>query len=265
MEGYIFGVLVVFLVFTGVTGGLGILIFMGVPKRRPTDASHLTLVPPSDAQPTVDRLITLGFHRLGETYTRMPLAMSPGPTWIFVDEQSTTQAEIVPINPGVFFTTMFPDGSVVETGFPQGEDIATPDFLSQTVTTSIEDTRQLHQQNVAEFRLVHGVPQPINSIEDSLHWDRIYRTRHAQRKMRRFFLTDLAQVLSLVYGIVVSLVVWQLSQPHAPVPQWVTDWDRGLFLLLAPAFMVSVLSTLVGFLGSRRNRKRIKAAALKSR
>jgi uncharacterized membrane protein YGL010W len=91
---------------------------------------------------------------------------------------------------------------------------------------------------------------------DYLYWDGVYRARHAQRKMRRVFYIDLAQLLALLYGIVVSIVVWQLWQHHAPVPQWVTDWDRGLFLLLAPAFIISVMSWLFGVLGSRRNRKR---------
>jgi len=256
MEIYIFGVLVVMLVFTGATGGLGLLIYMGVPRRHPTDASHLNMVPPSNAQATVDRLVTLGFQRLGETYTRMPLAMSPGPTWIYIDVSMTTQAEIVEITPGAFYTTVFADGSVVETGFPQGENIVTPNFLSQTVTTSVDDAYHLHMQNVAEFQTAHGSPQLIKSMEDYLYWDGVYRARHAQRKMRRVFYMDLAQALALLYGIVVSIVVWQLWQHHAPVPQWVTDWDRGLFLLLAPAFFISVLSSLFGVLGSRRNRKR---------
>jgi len=260
MEIYLFGLLVVLLVFAGAIGGLGILIYMGVLKRRPTDASHLNLTPPSNAQETVDRLISLGFQRLGETYTRMPLAMSPGPTWIFIDGSKTTQAEIVEITPGAFFTTVFSDGSVVETGFPQGENITTPDFSSQTVTTSIEDAYHLHLQNMANFVARHGESQSVNIMEDYLHWDGVYRTRHAQRKMRRVFLIDLAQVLALMYGIVVSLVVWQLWQRHAPVPQWVTDWDRGLFLLLVPAFIVSLLSLLVGLIGSRRNRKQARAA-----
>jgi hypothetical protein len=256
MEIYLFGVLVVMLVFTGATGGLGILIYTGAPRRRPTDASHLNMAPPSNAQATVDRLVTLGFQRLGETYTRMPLAMSPGPIWIYVDSSKTTQAEIVEITPGAFYTTVFADGSVVETGFPQGENIVTPNFLSQTVTTSVEDAYHLHMQNIVEFQAAHGSPQLIKSIEDHLYWDGIYRARHAQRKMRRVFYIDLAQILALLYGIVVSIVVWQLWQRHAPVPQWVTDWDRGLFLLLAPAFFISVLSSLFGVLGSRRNRKR---------
>lgn len=257
-----FGILVVLLVFTGATGGLGILIFVGAPKRRPKDASHLKLAPPSNAQNTIDRLINLGFHRLGEIHTQMPLAMSPGPTWIYVDEQGITQAEILEINPGTFLTTEFADGSTIETGFPQGEDITTSDFVSQTVTTCIEDAYQLHLQTVAEFRESHGAPQTVQTMQDYLYWDGVNRTRHARRKMQRVFHIDLAQVLSLAYGIIVSLVVWLLWQRHAPVPEWVTDWDRGLFLLLAPAFAVSVLSIMIGVLGSRRNRKRVKAAQL---
>jgi hypothetical protein len=258
MDIYLFGILVVMLVFTGATGGLGILIYIGVPKRRPTDASQLNLPFPTNAQATIDQLIVLGFHRLGETYTRMPLAMSPGPSWIFIDDQMTTQAEIVDITPGTFFITVFSDGSVVETGFPQGENIRTPNFLSQTVTTSVAVAYQQHVQSAIEFQASHGKPQELHSMKDYLHWDSIYRTRHAQRKMRRLFLVDIAQFLALAYGIIVSIVVWLLWQRHAPVPQWVTDWDRGLFLLLAPAFIVSVLSTLIGFIGSRQNRKRAK-------
>jgi hypothetical protein len=258
MEIYIFGVLVVVLVFTGATGGLGMLIYFGAPKRRPADASHLNLPPPSNAQATIEQLAGLGFNRLGETYTHMPLAMSPGPTWIFIDVPMTTHAEIVEINPGAFFTTVYSDGSAVETGFPQGEDIITSSFLSQTVTTHITDAYQQHLLSIGDFQANHGAPQLIQSMGDYLHWDGVSRTRHAQRKMRRVFLIDLIQVLALVYGIITSIAVWQLWRHHAPVPQWVTDWDRGLFLLLAPAFCVSVLSILIGMISSRRNRKRVR-------
>jgi hypothetical protein len=259
MEIYLFGILVVMLVFSGVIGGLGILIYLGAPKRRPVNASHLNLPYPSNAQVTINRLSTLGFHRLGETYTQMPLAMSPGPTWIFINESMTTQAEIVEIDPGVFFTTFFANDSVVETGFPLGEDITTQNFLSQTVTSNVDDAIHQHLLNVDEFQTTHGNPQLIHNMDDYLHWDEIYRIHHAKRKMQRVFLIDLTRVLALLYGIVISIVVWQLWQRHAPVPQWVTDWDRGLFLLLAPAFCISALSTLVSVLGSRRNKKRARA------
>ena len=259
MEIYFFGALVVLLVFTGLTGGLGILIYLGTPNRRPTDASHLNLAPPVNAQDSINILIELGFQRLGETYTRMPLAMSPGPTWIFIDHPKTTQAEIVEITPGAYFTTVFTDGAVVETGYPQGENITTANLLSHTITTSVGDAFQHHMLNVQEFQERHGSPRTIKSMKEYLHWDKIYRTQYAQGKMLRVFLIDLAQVLAFLYGVIVSIVVWQLSQRHAPVPQWVTDWDRGLFLLLAPAFTVSVLSVLIGLWTSRQNRKRVKS------
>jgi hypothetical protein len=258
MEIYLFGVLVVMLVFTGATGGLGLLIYLGAPKRRPTDASHLNLAPTMNTQATIDRLVTLGFQRLGETYTRMPLAMSPGPAWIYIDASMTTHAEIVEITPSIFFTTVYEDGSVIETGFPQGEYITTPNFISQTVTTSVEDAYHLHTQSIKGFQIAHGTPKLIKGMDDYLYWDGVYRERHAQRKMRRVFYLDLAQALALLYGIVVSFIVWLLWQRHAPVPQWVTDWDRGLFILLAPAFLISVVSWLTGILGSRRNRKRVR-------
>jgi hypothetical protein len=258
MEVYLFSLMVVLLVFTGATGGLGLLIYFGTPKRRPSDASHLNLPPPGNFQDTIEKIAVLGFHRLGEIYTRMPLSMSPGPTWIFTDGPMTTQAEIVEITPGVFFTSIFYDGSVVETGFPQGENISTTVFLSQTVTTSIDDAYHQHQLSLQEFDKDHGSPQPTQTMDDYLHWDGINRSRHARRKMRRVFIIDLIQVLALLYGIVVSMIVWLLWQRHASVPEWVTDWDRGLFLLLAPAFAASILSTLVGFIGGRQSRKRAK-------
>jgi hypothetical protein len=257
MEAYFFGILVVVLVFTGVTGGLGVLIYLGAQTRKPRDASNLNLKFPQSAQATVDRLVALGFQRLGETYTQMPLAISPGPTWILVDGQRATQAEIVEINPGTFYTSVFADGAVIETGFPQGENIITTNFISQTVTTSIEDAFHQHLQYTLDFQAKHGAPEPIRNMEDYLHWDGMYRKHYARLKMRRMFLVDLAQVLALLYGIVVSLVVWQLWQRHAPVPQWVTDWDRGLFLLLSPAFCVSAFSILIGMLGSRRKRAKV--------
>lgn len=262
MEGYLFGILVVLLVFTGVTGGLGILIYIGTPKRRPTDASDLSLPLPANVQTSVEKLLTLNFQRLGETYTRMPLAMSPGPTWIFNDETGTIYAEILEINPGAYFTTVFADGAVVETGFPQGEDITRDDFISQTVTTRIEDAYQLHLQNVENFQSIHGAPQVIGNMQDYLHWDSIYRARHAQRKLRRVFSIDLAQVVALLYGIIVSLVMWLLWEHHAPLPQWLMDWDQGLFILLSPAFVISLLSLVIGIIGGRRNRKRTRQAAL---
>ncbi len=260
MEIYFYGALVVLLVFTGLTGGLGILIYLGTPKRRPADASHLNLPPPANAQASIDKLVEQGFQRLGEIYTRMPLAMSPGPTWIFIDSTKTTQAEIAEITPGAYFTTVFTDGSLVETGYPQGENITAPNLLSHTVTTSVEDAFHLHVQNVQDFQARHGKPLMIQTMKEFLEWDKIYRTRYAKAKMLRVFLIDLAQVLALAYGLIVSLVVWILWQRHASVPQWVADWDRSLFILLTPAFFVSVLSVLIGLWTSRQNRRRAQPA-----
>jgi hypothetical protein len=107
MDIYLFSILVVLLVITGFTGGLGLLIYFGSPKRRPSDASHLNLPPPSNYQSTISQLEALGFNRLGEIYIRMPLAISPGPTWIFTDVPTTTHVEIVEITP-VVFSLCFP-------------------------------------------------------------------------------------------------------------------------------------------------------------
>lgn len=233
-----------------------ILIYAGVSRRRAEDISHKEISPSPTLEPLVASLIPLGFTRLGETVTYMPLTPFPGITWLFLDENGTTCADIVEIGdvdpkPMVAFWTMFNDTAAAETGYPTGERIDTPDFRSHTIPDSVQDAYQQHLRQVADFGIYHGSPIRFKSMNDYLQQSAIYREHHARRKMRRLFLDNLVNVMGCVYALGASVaVVVSMQHSEALTLQLLFDKLLRLTMLLAPAvvivFGVSQVSVWVG-------------------
>lgn len=240
----------------GWSGFKAILNYAGVSKRRAEDISHKDISPSPTLAPVVDSLISLGFTRLGETLTYLPLASLGGITWLFLDESGTTCADVVEVGdvdakPMLAFWTTFDDAATVETGYPTGERIDTSDLRSHTVPSSVKDAYQHHLQQAADFGSHHGAPIRFRNMDDYLQQEAIYRKHHARRKLRRLFLDNLVNVIGCIYALCTSIAV-VVSMLHSETFTLQLLWDRLLRLtvLLTPAvviiFIVSQVSTWVG-------------------
>ena len=184
--------------------GRMLLVYRGSVTRRPRDASSLGLVPGGRVAPFTAALAELGFVRLGEAQLDLPgqrlVQFQPtgSPTivgphvathtiFLFVDHTGTILAETGEVEGApvlVSLSTMFADGSVVETMYPRGESIDDPDFHSGHVTSSLAAAYDEQRLHVARWRMRHGTPVTISSVEDYLRGDAEYRERFALRKLR---------------------------------------------------------------------------------
>jgi hypothetical protein len=257
MDSLVWGLLVlislVWLIPIGWHGFKSVLIFLGTRGREVEDVSHLRLPPAERVQETVEKIIHLGFKRLGEAHTRLPLVPGPTTTWVFVDEHGTTHGEVVDAGhiPMVLFSSNYQDGAVLETGYPLGEKIDTSIFRSFTVRTNICDAYSFHQDQMHNFNKQHGEPQKFSTMVDYLHGDSAYRLRHAWRKMRRLFILRFIQSLSLFYTLAILFAILTLVDWSNLYTFLNADWFDELFLLLLPALIMTILCGIASALNSR--------------
>lgn len=234
---------------------LGLWVSLGSRLRRVEDASHRGVPVPPALQPVVSALITLGFRRLGEKHT--PVKGVPGPhiTWVFVDPEGTTEAEVVPFRKAAFLgmDTAYADDAVVETTYPAGEHIDEPCFRSHTVTSSVEAAYRHHLAQVADFAGAHGAPCRIDSMADSLRVEAMYRGRHVLRKFRRFIVRDVVNIALCVYGLIaVAVLLLPVAREGLSPALLIPRLDR-LTRALVPMVVVYVANGAIFQIGSRRD------------
>ncbi|MCL6432454.1 MAG: hypothetical protein K6V36_16595 [Anaerolineae bacterium] len=236
----------------------GLRIALGSRTRRVEDASHLGVPMPPGLQSAAAALTALGFRRLGEKHT--PLKGVPGHhiSWVFVDPEGTTEAEIVPLGKAalVGLTTAFADEAVVETTYPVGERINEPYFRSHVVTSSLEDAYRHHLVQVADLAAAHGIPCRIETMADSLRVEEMFRRRYVLRRSRRFIVRDVANIALSVYGLIAAAVLLlPLAREGLSAAVLIRRLDRlmgGLF----PMVVVYFAGGLVLRQGSRRDATR---------
>lgn len=249
------------LMHNGWLGFKGVLNYAGISKRRAEDISHKKISPSSTLEPVVDVLITLGFTRLGETLTYLPLEPFGGITWLFLDEKGTTCAHIVEYGdvdaePMLAFRTTFSDTAAIATEHPTGERIDTPDLRSHTIPSGVKDAYHHHLRQVADFGTHHGAPIQIRSMADCLQQDAIYCEHHAQRELRRLFLACLVNVMGCIYALGASVaIVVSMQHSEALTLQLLFDKLLRLTMLLAPAVVIVFGVSQVSVWGGRKSSK----------
>jgi hypothetical protein len=210
----IFTFFLLFLAFTmyfilfseGVAGIQSLLIALQTGKRRVTDVSNLQTNIPYELQKTVDKLSELGFVRFGEVSVN--IFDTPRITRLFISPDGVMHAEVAEGVPGmVFFTTVYHDHAVVETGFPFGEKIETPDFRSHTITSDIEKACLHHIQQITEFGRTHGLPKKLENMREYLIVDGIYRARYVRLRFRRLIWINILKISAVAYAILSTLIL----------------------------------------------------------
>jgi hypothetical protein len=246
-----------------IVGRIGIAclaIGLAAHRRRPTDASHLHESPSDGVATAIEELTSLGFERMGEVQIRLPFVIGPATTWVLADRDQTTCAEVVKhdrTDAMVGLSSTYPDGAVVETGYPQGERILDCHFESHTITTTLEEAYRYHLGRTAAFGLQHGMPLRYESISDYLRHDDAYRIRHMARKHRRLTVNTWTSLAATAYGVV-AFSVFVLSQ------QWSSDLplselERRMTLLsglLGPAAALGLVMSQIVASGSHRDSRK---------
>jgi hypothetical protein len=242
-------------------GRIGIstlIISLGAKNRRAVDISDPPAPLPAEYQPAVHALSKLGFRRLGETSVTVS-GVQAVKSRVFVSADNVVLAELTEIKMPIWtLTTAYPDDAAVETGFPCGENIETADFRSHTITADLGKAYRHQVQQLEAFGKTHGAPRRIETMQDYLSWDALYRERYVLRKMRRFLWISLADLFFLAYAIAVSAaaaVFWWASDKSTAAPLM-----KGLFVFLdalIPAVAAAAAVALIDYWGGRRESKSI--------
>jgi hypothetical protein len=232
--------------------GITILIVtLGAKNRRSTNISHLQIAPSPKLQSTIDKLLKLRFTPAGQVRVHVAGVQS-GDTRVFVSPDRSTHAEVTEVMTDmVQFTTVYADHAVVETIFPMGERIDTPTFRSHTITSDIEKAYLHHLQQVADFSKSHGIPRHLESMNDYLHWDVVYRERYIWQKFRRNFWMGAINVISLIYAILATLIVVEVSFLRNG-SAWSAELLLPLMVVITPAAIItSILPWIAKWTGRR--------------
>jgi hypothetical protein len=233
-------------------------ISFGAGKRRATDVSDPEAPLPPELKSHVSILSELGFSRLGEVKVALPGGQAVK-SRIFLSEDGTVFAELAETQRGlVVFTTVFPDEAVMETGFPVGENIATRNFRSHTITKDLGRAYRHQLEQAEAFGKTHGAPRKVASMRDYLDWDAMYRRRYVKRKMRRHTWIGFGQVLAMVYGFLAmaAAAVYWLGTDMSTVDPMVII----LFLLIVALSPAALLAFVLPFIGDWGNHRETKAS-----
>jgi len=131
---------------------------------RIEDATAEKIPPPQAVQPAIDRLTALKFSPVS-TQRLVYDEENAQLTWIYADESGTIAAEVNEAARAAVLmtlTTWFSDQSCVQTIYPWGATINTPEFVSQVVRSSPEDALKMHSERVAQSN--RGNPVPVKDV-----------------------------------------------------------------------------------------------------
>lgn len=178
----------------------------GAKNRRPQDISAENRQPTPNAARLIAELNTMGFTRLGETLTKIPL-MGKGVTWLLVSADKTDTAEVIDIGRGmpamVQFSTVFMDEAVLETSYPIGENQDSALHRARYNTESLASAYQQHLTERAAMQTEHGSPRPISNMPQYQEWDIRYRELHVRKRLGRPVLPSI--LLSVWFVVLLGL------------------------------------------------------------
>ena len=170
-------------------------VYRGASRRRPRNVSHEHRQPAQAVAPLLGALTLLGFRRLGEVELVTPdmsglgavLGRRSGRTvWLLLDSAETTLAEVVEPGPLFSLETWLSDDSVVQTTYPQGEDIDVRGLRATAVGGSPADAYE-HHRRMIDAHSYAAAPVGVHSLGEYLRHDESYRERFATLFLRRSF------------------------------------------------------------------------------
>jgi hypothetical protein len=151
------------------------------------DVTGQDIVIPEQHAETDQQLRSLGMRPLGVLHVK-PAFLDTAYEWVYVSESGRIYVEIVyDIFGPVFlqFMSCFPDDAMVITRYPHGENIATVDFISRFARGSIDAALHFHKEQLKEWEDLHGTPNTVQTMDDVLRYDEIFRDNYRKRDTRR--------------------------------------------------------------------------------
>ncbi|GEM_PF-2597174 len=210
------------------------------PQLRPVDMSHLETPPPPALHPVADRLIRLGFRRVGEAGQAAPSSSPDMPQiWYFTDQEGTTCAGVFAVGARVHAViySWFGQEAVIVTAFPAGETINEPNFRFHVVSTGIEDAYRHHLEQLPDFKIRYGPPARLDHMAEILLLDAVYNAKFVRRRFRPAMWRNLSTPLFQAYLVFVLLgALVAMREYHVPAGTLLA----GLAVLMLPAVALFV-------------------------
>lgn len=238
--------------------------YLTAPRLSSTDVTAQNLPPMPEIAPTIDRLVGLGFHRLGE----LQIYLSPGKPgliiWLFVNDERTTAAQIMFLNKRVFraFDSRFGDESLITTmqivAYPNLPTIEEWGYRLHHVMTDVEGTYRHHQTQLADLSLDHGVPLRFETVDDYQRSGEIYRSRYSRRVLHPMLLRDavlpLAWIVSMLLAYIPSKLLMSTNLLGIPpLPGFISIMPWLSIVLLLISALIGTLFLIVSVMPWIRN------------
>lgn len=214
--------------------------------RQYVDVSDQDLVMPQGKYNFEDQLLSLGFQKVGMTAQENPIEDETMVGWLFHNDDATIVVEVAYAGIEIMrFYSWFGDNFRVETSFPIGENLNTPQLVSRFTEESLADAYAIHLTNYQKYVAEYGRPHAIRTVEDALKWDHEqYMPNHFRRTVQRHQTTA---HLRLIYGF------FLLAFTVGLIPAYQSFSKAGLWAYVAVGmFFVFVLNMLPGWLLNRR-------------
>jgi hypothetical protein len=178
-------------------------IYATLGSRRLEDATSFAPAEPAAVAQLSDRLVELGFSRVGVRSAILPDGIRRF-EWDLVDEPTTTYVAVIPVGgktgAAMASYSAFADGAFVETTHPRGATVRRSNLDARPAGQTPEESIGLHRERVTAFAADHGPPLTNRSMADLLVRDDTYRRIHGGAVIRR----DVYTLVTLAALVVVA-------------------------------------------------------------
>lgn len=184
--------------------------YAGTRSRRQEDFTGRAPDPEPEEAERMSALEALGYRRLGETVTRMPvgeqlariLVADDGAAYVILIEAYTAA-------PGLTgFFSAWPDGTWLGTIQPRGDPLEIAGLRLRIETGTLAEAAMSHRAAVTQLAGRLGEPRRVRTLSDMLALDADYRTRFGGRELRPMVARSLAPAcVLLVTAIVLALLL----------------------------------------------------------
>jgi hypothetical protein len=183
--------------------------YTGTRVRRQEDFTDQAPLPEPEEAERIDMLNALGYRRLGETVTRMPIGEEVARILVAADGRAYAMVlagfDSVPGLTGFF--SAWPDGTWVGTLHPRGDALEIAGLRLRVETGTLADAEASHRAAATHLVAEHGEPRRVRELADMLALDADYRTRFGGRELRSIVARSLAPAAFVLVVLVVALAL----------------------------------------------------------
>jgi hypothetical protein len=188
--------------------------YSGVSARRQEDATGRAPAPEGELAERIGALETLGYRRIGETWTSTPVGA--GFAWVLASADEETYALLVP-GPGrraglTGFYSAWQDSEWLGTMHPGGSPYMTGGLRISIEKGTFAAAEAGHRAEAAAMSVRHGSRRRIATLADVLALDAEYRTRFGGRELRPQLYRALLPVV--IWALMVGFFLFELIAPH---------------------------------------------------